>query len=676
MSRTGERRRRRRGAGRPRRRRGSTPRAGRAGARRPGTPSPPPARRRRRSGSTSMRFRPGTPVAADGVQGEGLLVVDPGTGEPAALLRHRPPPNGADPARRRSRVTGWCVRSDGSRSTRRSTPTAARPRSRRTATSSARRDGRRSRRRRCGAPGTATSRRSPPPTSTENLRGLRRARPAGRRGADRRRLEPGARGGAAAVGAVRVAAGRGRRGPRHRAGAPGSGWRRSSVGARDHPRPRAPGLAGRAGRPQLGPAPRRPRPHPPRRPRPARGDAARGWSDLGVDYLKLDFLYAGAVPGPPPRRCRRRRGVPLRAGAGPRGRRARRLPRRLRRAAPAQRRPGRRDAGLARHLPRGRRGRLHRAARADAPGGPRVAAGPALGQRPRLRRGPAVVLPARAVGGGRSPATAGCGRSPTGSPSSTSGVSPRCATCWPTAAAPPRSPPDALRDGGRAGAGRGCVVTPRDRSARRPDRAATRAALPRRACRGRRGSWSRSPSATPARLRGRAVEPPTAPHRLPHHLRRRDPAAWRGAAAHAGGVPARPRRRRASATCTCCRCSRGPPTTASRSSTTGRSTRRSARWDDVAELAADHALMFDFVANHTSSSSPWFLGWLAGDPAYAGFYLEQDPDFDASRVVRPRTSPLFHPFPRPDGTTAWAWTTFGRGPGRRRRAPPRHAAAS
>jgi len=30
-----------------------------------------------------MRFRPGTPVADDGVQGEGLLVVEPGTGEPA-----------------------------------------------------------------------------------------------------------------------------------------------------------------------------------------------------------------------------------------------------------------------------------------------------------------------------------------------------------------------------------------------------------------------------------------------------------------------------------------------------------------------------------------------------------------------------------------------------------------
>ncbi len=38
-----------------------------------------------------MRFRPGTPVAEDGIQAEGLLVVDPGdggTGPP--LRRHRP----------------------------------------------------------------------------------------------------------------------------------------------------------------------------------------------------------------------------------------------------------------------------------------------------------------------------------------------------------------------------------------------------------------------------------------------------------------------------------------------------------------------------------------------------------------------------------------------------------
>jgi glycosidase len=82
-------------------------------------------------------------------------------------------------------------------------------------------------------------------------------------------------------------------------------------------------------------------------------------------------------------------------------------------------------------------------------------------------------------------------------------------------------------------------------------------------------------------------------------------------------------------------------------------------WADVADLAEDHAVMFDFVANHTSSHSPWFLGWLARDPTCEGFYLERDPSFDDSRVVRPRTTPLYHPFPRPDGTTAQVWTTFG-----------------
>jgi glucosylglycerate phosphorylase len=82
-------------------------------------------------------------------------------------------------------------------------------------------------------------------------------------------------------------------------------------------------------------------------------------------------------------------------------------------------------------------------------------------------------------------------------------------------------------------------------------------------------------------------------------------------------------------------------------------------WADIGDLARDHTVMFDFVANHTSSNSPWFLGWLADDPAYRGYYVERDPEFDDSRVVRPRTTPLYHVFPRADGTKAWAWTTFG-----------------
>lgn len=82
-------------------------------------------------------------------------------------------------------------------------------------------------------------------------------------------------------------------------------------------------------------------------------------------------------------------------------------------------------------------------------------------------------------------------------------------------------------------------------------------------------------------------------------------------------------------------------------------------WDDVESLASAHSVMFDFVANHISSSSPWFTRWLAGDPRYEGYFIEADPEFDISRVVRPRTSPLFHQYARPDGRPVSVWTTFG-----------------
>jgi len=82
-------------------------------------------------------------------------------------------------------------------------------------------------------------------------------------------------------------------------------------------------------------------------------------------------------------------------------------------------------------------------------------------------------------------------------------------------------------------------------------------------------------------------------------------------------------------------------------------------WDDVVALSADYRLMFDFVANHVSSKSPWFTDWLAGESRYDGYFVEFDPAFDASKVTRPRTSPLFHSYPRADGTEARVWTTFG-----------------
>ncbi|MFS0894656.1 sugar phosphorylase [Microbacterium sp. 179-I 3D3 NHS] len=82
-------------------------------------------------------------------------------------------------------------------------------------------------------------------------------------------------------------------------------------------------------------------------------------------------------------------------------------------------------------------------------------------------------------------------------------------------------------------------------------------------------------------------------------------------------------------------------------------------WDDIADLRDEYALALDFVANHISSSSPWFRAWLARDERYDGYFLDPGADFDVSRVVRPRVSPLVHEYERPDGTVARAWTTFG-----------------
>jgi len=81
-------------------------------------------------------------------------------------------------------------------------------------------------------------------------------------------------------------------------------------------------------------------------------------------------------------------------------------------------------------------------------------------------------------------------------------------------------------------------------------------------------------------------------------------------------------------------------------------------WADVTALRGDYRLMFDFVANHVSSSCPWFTNWLAGDSRYDEYFVEFDLAFDVSGVTRPRTSPLFHTYPRTDGTEVRVWTTF------------------
>ncbi|MBD7964814.1 alpha-amylase family glycosyl hydrolase [Fictibacillus norfolkensis] len=77
-------------------------------------------------------------------------------------------------------------------------------------------------------------------------------------------------------------------------------------------------------------------------------------------------------------------------------------------------------------------------------------------------------------------------------------------------------------------------------------------------------------------------------------------------------------------------------------------------WSDIERFSSDYRLMFDFVANHMSKSSKWFQGYLKGEAEYVNYFTPKEEGFDASNVVRPRTSPLFHEYE--GGKTAW--TTF------------------
>jgi sucrose phosphorylase len=82
-------------------------------------------------------------------------------------------------------------------------------------------------------------------------------------------------------------------------------------------------------------------------------------------------------------------------------------------------------------------------------------------------------------------------------------------------------------------------------------------------------------------------------------------------------------------------------------------------WDDLYSISRRFRLMADLVLNHVSSQHAWFRGFLAGDPRYANWFVTPGPDFDLSRVRRPRASPLLTPFQTADGREVRVWTTFG-----------------
>lgn len=81
-------------------------------------------------------------------------------------------------------------------------------------------------------------------------------------------------------------------------------------------------------------------------------------------------------------------------------------------------------------------------------------------------------------------------------------------------------------------------------------------------------------------------------------------------------------------------------------------------WADIQVMNRDARLMFDFVCNHMSAKSDWFIGYLENQPIYRDFFIDMDPSTDLSMVTRPRTSPLLSKFTDADGEVRNIWTTF------------------
>ncbi|MGL5936776.1 MAG: sugar phosphorylase [Cetobacterium sp.] len=80
-------------------------------------------------------------------------------------------------------------------------------------------------------------------------------------------------------------------------------------------------------------------------------------------------------------------------------------------------------------------------------------------------------------------------------------------------------------------------------------------------------------------------------------------------------------------------------------------------WNDIESLSKNYRLMFDFVANHMSKSSSWFQGYLKGEEKYKNYFTAKDEKFDTDKVVRPRTSSIYHEYKTEFGVKT-AWTTF------------------
>ena len=81
-------------------------------------------------------------------------------------------------------------------------------------------------------------------------------------------------------------------------------------------------------------------------------------------------------------------------------------------------------------------------------------------------------------------------------------------------------------------------------------------------------------------------------------------------------------------------------------------------WDDISELGESVGLMADLVLNHCSAKSEWFKNFLEDRAPGKGYFIEPDPSFDTSEVVRPRSSDLLQTFEDGRSQKRKVWCTF------------------
>ena len=81
-------------------------------------------------------------------------------------------------------------------------------------------------------------------------------------------------------------------------------------------------------------------------------------------------------------------------------------------------------------------------------------------------------------------------------------------------------------------------------------------------------------------------------------------------------------------------------------------------WDDIVQFTNRYRVMGDLVLNHCSARSQWFLQFMSKASPGANYFITDESVKDVSKVVRPRSTPLFREVQTPEGTQQ-VWCTFG-----------------